>query len=298
MGDVWAALQVDADGLVSRRESAMILKRLLPSLRGDDSGDSGDSLVRCIAIRIGRAIVEGRLAPGADLNSVEVARFFQTSRTPVREALLLLEKEGLVEVAPHKRPRVATVTLEDARYIYEVRAALAALVAERIVRTASDEEIDRLWAVYPRLEAAVRAGDVHAYHWELSVFRDLETTIAGNKEAKRILDSLGLRVLQLRHLSLSLPGRLEHALDHRRRVLQAYRDRDAVLASALNRSAAMNSFAVIERHGWPPGSPANHQAGHEPTHPTPDRPSTSGDLALVTGDGHDERIGADGVHRR
>ena len=44
--------------------------------------------------------------PGADLNSVELATRFGTSRTPVREALMLLEKEGLVEIPPRRRPRV------------------------------------------------------------------------------------------------------------------------------------------------------------------------------------------------
>jgi DNA-binding GntR family transcriptional regulator len=280
MSDIWTALQINPDALVSRRESAAILKRLLPSLARNDGESSGDTLVRCIAIRIGRAIVEGRLAPGDDLNSVEVARFFETSRTPVREALMLLEKERLVEILPHRRPRVATVTLDDARHIYEVRGVLGALVAERIVRYATDEQVDELWSSYPRLETAVKAGEVDAYHWELTVYRDLETTIAGNKEAKRILDSLGLRVLQLRHLSLSLPGRLDHALDHRRRVLQAYRDRDATLAAALNRSAAANSFAVIERHGWPPVSRADHGPAQEPA--GAQRRGSSGDPALAT----------------
>ena len=290
MTDIWEALRVDQDRLVSRRESATILKRLLPSLAGIELEDSGRTLVRCIAIRIGRAIVEGKLAPGDDLNSVEVARFFETSRTTVREALMLLEKEGLVEILPHRRPRVASVTLEDARYIYEVRGALAALVAERIVRYATDDDIEVLWSVYPRLEAAVQAGDVDAYHWELSVFRDLETTIAGNKEAKRILDSLGLRVLQLRHLSLSLPGRLEHALDHRRRVLQAYRDRDSALASALNRSAATNSFAVIERHGWPPPGRTAGLANGGPIEVVRARRSTSPEPVLAAADVSGERM--------
>src|SRR5437773_800070 len=61
MTDIWEALRVDQDRLVSRRESATILKRLLPSLSGIESEDSGRTLVRCIAIRIGRAIVEGKL---------------------------------------------------------------------------------------------------------------------------------------------------------------------------------------------------------------------------------------------
>ena len=63
------------------------------------------------------AIVEGRLRPGQSLNSVELAKRFATSRTPVREALAELERQGAVIVAPHQRPRVAQADLcsPDAR---------------------------------------------------------------------------------------------------------------------------------------------------------------------------------------
>src|SRR3546814_1769546 len=71
-----------------------------------DLKERSDSLVGRIAADVARAITEGRLTPGADLNSVELAARFGTSRTPVREALMLLEKEGLVEIPPRRRPRV------------------------------------------------------------------------------------------------------------------------------------------------------------------------------------------------
>lgn len=72
-----------------------------------DLDEPRDSLVGKIAADIARAIADGDLLPGADLNSVELAARFGTSRTPVREALMLLEKEGLVEIPPRRRPRVA-----------------------------------------------------------------------------------------------------------------------------------------------------------------------------------------------
>ena len=60
--------------------------------------DRKDSLVGKIAADVARAISNGTLAPGDELNSVDLAARFGTSRTPVREALMLLEKEGLVEI--------------------------------------------------------------------------------------------------------------------------------------------------------------------------------------------------------
>jgi len=63
-----------------------------------------DSLVIDIACTIGAEVLDGTLPPGRDLNSVDLADRFGTSRTPVREALVILEKEGLVEISPRRRP--------------------------------------------------------------------------------------------------------------------------------------------------------------------------------------------------
>src|SRR5688572_19053087 len=63
------------------------------------------SIVDDIVLAIGTDIIEGRLKPGDDLNSVELARTFGSSRTPVREALLTLEREGFVELSARRRPR-------------------------------------------------------------------------------------------------------------------------------------------------------------------------------------------------
>ena len=93
-----------------------------------------DSLVGSIAEWIGRAIIEGRLQPGDDLIALDLSRQFHTSRTPVREALLLLEKEGLVTIPPHRRAYVTRISLSEVREIYQVRASLLMLAAELMFR--------------------------------------------------------------------------------------------------------------------------------------------------------------------
>src|ERR1043166_4642394 len=60
--------------------------------------DERSSLVDDIACVVGAEILEGLRRPGSDLNSVELSRRFRTSRTPTREAVVILEKEGLVEI--------------------------------------------------------------------------------------------------------------------------------------------------------------------------------------------------------
>ena len=63
-----------------------------------------EPLVVQVATWVGLGIIEGRLRPGQDLNSVDLSHRFNSSRTPVREALMLLEQEGLVEIRARRRP--------------------------------------------------------------------------------------------------------------------------------------------------------------------------------------------------
>lgn len=226
-------------GVLSRRELLRALSR-----------DSGTSLVDDILIKVASDIIEGRLKPGDDLNSVELARAFGSSRTPVREALLTLQREGFVEIEAHRRPRVAPLSLGEVRDMYRVRAHLYELVSYEVVAEASEEDLDRLEAVQARLQVAADADDVDDYFWLNVEFRNTEASLARNQSLCRLLDSLGLRMLRLRHLSLSSPGRLQVSVEDHQRMLRAYRDRDAKLAAAFSASLVMRGLRTIESSGW------------------------------------------------
>lgn len=206
------------------------------------------SLVARIACEIGARIVVGRLVPGDDLNSVELSRRYQTSRTPVREALMLLEKEGLVDVPPRRRPRVVTLSVGEIREIYRARAALFELIARDTAHHASREEIAGLRALLDAMEHGYRRNHLDDFVWANVDFYDRNTQLANNRTVKRILDSLLLRTLPLRRLSLSQPGRLGRSFDDNRRLVQAYEDRDADLAVALIRSNHINALAALEAY--------------------------------------------------
>jgi DNA-binding GntR family transcriptional regulator len=214
-------------------------------------GRPNSSRVDHIVEDIAMQIILARLPPGADLNSVDLARRYGSSRTPVREALLTLQREGLVEIPARRRPRVALVTLDQVRDIYQVRASLHGLVSELIVNESNDESLAVLTDWQARLRADAERGDVDAYFWHNVGFRQAEAEITGNRQLTRTLSSLGLRTLQLRHLSLSFQGRLSRSLDDHERLMMAYTDRDAALAVAITKSIINAGFRAIEESGWP-----------------------------------------------
>ncbi len=123
------------------------------------------SLVSNIACELAADIIEDLRKPGDDLNSVELSRRFGTSRTPIREALMLLEKEGLVQIPPRRRPRVAVLDTDEVREIYHARAALFDLIATDVARFAPADGIATLRAPLADMEAAYRTKDLNGFVW-------------------------------------------------------------------------------------------------------------------------------------
>jgi DNA-binding GntR family transcriptional regulator len=113
-----------------------------------DPGDLRTSTSR-VQDELRHAILEGVLAPGERLRAEALAARFGTSRTPIREALLVLEREGLVEMEPHRGALVRAFDAADVLDLYEVRALIephaAARAATRIERPAL-ERLDELCA--------------------------------------------------------------------------------------------------------------------------------------------------------
>jgi len=204
------------------------------------------SLVSELACEIGAEIIEGIRKPGEDLNTVDLSNRYRTSRTPIREALMLLEKEGLVDIPPRKRPRVMRPVASEIRDIYHARSALLSYIVSEVAVLATAEQLDDLAAQFDVMRAACEAGDNAAYLWANTDFHEKNNRIAGNRVVMRILDSLLLRSLSIRKLSLSHPGGMARSLRDHEHLLQAYRDRDPLLASAVMRSNVMNALARLK----------------------------------------------------
>jgi len=228
--------------------AAESLARAQTTIRGIIAArDDRNSLVTRIAIEVGAEILEDVVLPGHDLNSVDLARRYQTSRTPIREALMLLEKEGLVDIPPRRRPRVMIMDITVIREIYRTRAAILEFVAADVAQNGTDAELAQLSRLVGEMEQAFRHGDSLAYIWANIAFHDLNMAVSKNLTAKRIVESLLLRTFHLRRKSLARPGRMEISLKEHKRLVEAYFDRDANLASALIRSNHFNALRNIER---------------------------------------------------
>ena len=151
--------------------------------------------------RLREAILTLRLRPGARLVERDLVARLGVSRTAVRTALQSLESEGLVVRGRRGVFSVATLSRDEARQIYEVRAALEPAMARRFVSRATDAEVEALGEAVARAEAAARAGDGPAYVEAYRAFYAVLLAGSGNAIARRIIEMLEARITWLRHLT-------------------------------------------------------------------------------------------------
>ena len=109
-------------------------------------GDSGRGRSQAVHRALKRAILDQALSPGAKLPEDSIGERLGVSRTLVREALVRLSEEGLVDLRPNKGATVARPTLEEGRNLFLTRMALERLVVETLSGRLTKEQIDTLSA--------------------------------------------------------------------------------------------------------------------------------------------------------
>lgn len=176
-------------------------------------------------------IVTGKLAPGYSLPETTLAEQFQVSRTPIREALLRLEQDGLIERIDRGLV-VRELSPEDIIDFYETRVVLEATAARTAAERRSDHDVARLYALADHVEAA--GTDDPALMVETNVdFHRAIWRASRNMALIDLLERLLMHIGRYQETTLSFPGRWSQANVEHRALVDAIRDRDAVRAAAV-----------------------------------------------------------------
>ncbi|MGH7071495.1 MAG: GntR family transcriptional regulator [Acetobacteraceae bacterium] len=203
--------------------------------------------------RLRRAIMEGRLPAGERLIERRLCELLKVSRPLVREGLRQLEVEGWVHNTPYKGMLVASISTEEARELYEIRAALEGLAAQRCAERATAEQSDELSRIVDAMARAQTDRNLDEQVRQVERFYAVILAAAGNKMLSAYLASQRDRLAMLRTLSLSQPGRAFVSIREKRRLVEAIKTRDGAAARAVSEEHLRKAAKAFEaaRSGEP-----------------------------------------------
>ena len=187
-------------------------------------------------LELRRRILDNEMPPNAQYLERDLAADLKMSRTPVREALIRLSGEGLVEVRPRHGVRVLPVSITDMREIYELLTELETLAARKLAeRGLSGENLGRLDQVIAEMEAALARDDLVAWAHHDEVFHSLLAELTGNLRLSQIVGMFRDQAHRVRMQTLRLrPKPTDSNRDHAA-VVEAIRRRDSDAAAAIHR---------------------------------------------------------------
>jgi DNA-binding GntR family transcriptional regulator len=169
-------------------------------------------------------ITTGALPPGSRLDEAELAKRFNVSRTPIREALNLLVGEGLIETRPRRGAVVARVTPQRLIEMFEVMAELEAMCAKLATRRMSEDELAAIEAAHSACRGAVVARDADAYFYANERFHYAIYTASHNTFLFEQAAALQRKLRPYRRLQLRVRNRIQRSFDEHQAIVDALRE--------------------------------------------------------------------------
>jgi DNA-binding GntR family transcriptional regulator len=134
---------------------------------------AGDHAAVAVHAHLRTLILQGAFPPGAQLNQVELAPLLGVSRTPLREAIRMLQEEGLVEAQPQKRARIVGFDPDHLEAVYVQRMLLEGLAAKLTAPTFADDKLEELRGRLQEMRDSAAAGDRDRWHVTHKAFHRL-----------------------------------------------------------------------------------------------------------------------------
>lgn len=199
-------------------------------------------------------ILLGKLAPGVPVRERDLSEAFGISRTPLKEALRILEGEGLIVYGPTRRPRVADPSLDEINDWLRVQGALEALAGELACELASEDQIVEIAKINDSImEARDADGQLEAFRRDMR-FHEAIVAASGNDALAETHATYNARLWRVRFLSSQREASRDATRREHLEIVEALRARDKAAArvalqthlqtAEANIAAAMEELAV------------------------------------------------------
>lgn len=188
--------------------------------------------------RLRKRILDSELAPGSHILEQELAVMLGVSRTPVREAVIRLQNEGLLEIVPRHGVRIVPIAVSDMREIYDVLISLEPRAAELLAaRGASSKELDRLKTSCEKMTDTLRRGEMEQWALADEEFHLGIVQLSNNRRLVDIVLNCWDQVHRARYFTLRLRQHPQpsKSIEEHYEIIEAIRQGDANAARRLYR---------------------------------------------------------------
>jgi DNA-binding GntR family transcriptional regulator len=182
------------------------------------------------------------------LDERQLSRALGVSRTPIREAMTLLEQEGFLRTVPRRGVFIVRKTKKEIIEMIEVWAALESMAARLATVNASEHDIGRLRHMFDKFHRSTPAEHLHEYSDANIAFHQAIIHLSGSHLIDRTSENLFVHVRAIRRMTISQEDRASRSIADHMRIIEALESRDTELAENLVRQHSLDLAAHVDKH--------------------------------------------------
>ncbi len=179
-----------------------------------------------IANFVREAIIVGKLKPGEKVSEAKLAEELHISRTPIREAIRMLESEGFVSIIPRRGTIVSEFSLEDLYEYFQIKACLEAFAAASVVDLLTDRDLSKLKRLNEEEMNVIKVGDFSQYLRIHEDFHQTFLTRTGNRKLALLMQQLGFHIRRLEKIFNDHPEIFITCSETHGNLISAFESRD------------------------------------------------------------------------
>jgi len=201
---------------------------------------SHKSLAEHISQDLEHKIIGGTLKPGQRIVEEDLCRTFGVSRSPVREALRMLESQGFVHREPRRGVSVTKISLKEAEDIYTIRARLDSLAVYLAIKRNRAGVLAKLKKLHARMIAVAERNDVNEYFKLNQRFHDIIFRESDNQQLMKLLETFDKQTMRYRRMVVRAPGWMKDSIKNHEAIIRWFETGDLENAEKSRKSTILS----------------------------------------------------------
>ncbi|WP_019122682.1 GntR family transcriptional regulator [Brevibacillus massiliensis] len=194
-------------------------------------------------------IISGTFKPSQKLTEIELAKMVGVSRNTIKKALMMLERENLVEVKSNKGAIIKSFSFEEIINYLEIREVLEGLVARSAARNIGDGDIEKLEEFLREMKTQLQEHRFDEYSRLNREFHNVIYSASKNTEAVAMIYTIKTQLNQLHYRTILVPGRTRDSYEEHERILEAIKaGKEKAAEDAIKEHVANVRRTIVENY--------------------------------------------------